>query len=217
MSSITDPLTEPLSRVGMQQSERQIGADARTTSKGIPATIGTLVSALARNRPRQCGVGNHHECLQQDGGGTLPGTSDDALIQPRRRAGHALISGVLGIDQRSPEHGLGKAVGLGSDCMTKLFAMLPPVVTGALGKASRGGGIDAGPRASILARMRQTDRKRMPAKGRISGRCRAGAENAASATTSQKSVAARRRSFRAAGRATVTTHHNFMQGEEKWD
>jgi hypothetical protein len=75
MSPITHLPAEQLSRVGMKQGERQIGADTRTTST-IPGTV----SALAPNRPRRCGAGDLHQSLQRHHDGTLLETVDDVLI-----------------------------------------------------------------------------------------------------------------------------------------
>lgn len=163
MSSITDVLTAQISRSGKRQIERQIGADAQSTSRAIPAAIATLVSALARNSSRQGGAGDLLDALQRDHDGTILENLDDVLTRPDRAAGDAILGHVLGNERRRLEHRLGKAVGLDSDSMANLFAMLAPIVMGALGKAQQRGRLDAGSLASILGRERQAASKRMPA------------------------------------------------------
>jgi hypothetical protein len=80
---------------------------------------------------------------------------EDAVDQGHNGLGARILSHVLGNKQPAVAAGIGQATGLDAGKATALLAMLAPLVMGALGKAQRTNGLDAGGLASMLGQERQ--------------------------------------------------------------
>jgi hypothetical protein len=162
MSSIFDLLTEQLAGDGLAKIQRQLGADGATTAKAVPAALGTLMGALAKNSAGSDGAEALLGALSRDHDGGLLDNLSGYLSNPTEDVGDGILRHVLGSKRTSVESNLGKSVGLDSGSSAKLLAMLAPLVMGALGKAQRQGQLDASGVASVLGQERQVIDKKMP-------------------------------------------------------
>jgi hypothetical protein len=162
MSSIFDLLTEQLAGDGLSKIQQQLGSDSATTAKAVPAALGTLMSALAKNSAGSGGAEALLGALSKDHDGVLLDNLSGYLSKPDQSMGDGILRHVLGSKRGSVESNLGQSLGLDSGSTAKLLSMLAPLVMGALGKAQRQGQLDARGVAETLGQERHTVEKRLP-------------------------------------------------------
>ena len=162
MSSIFDLLTDKLAGEGLAKIQQQLGTDGATTAKAVPAALGTLMGALAKNSSQSDGAEALAGALSRDHDGGLLDNLSGYLSSPNEAVGNGILRHVLGDKRNSVESGLGQSLGLDSGSTAKLLAMLAPLVMGALGKAQRQGNLDARSMASVLGEERSSITKKMP-------------------------------------------------------
>ena len=162
MSSIFDLLTEQLAGDGLSKIQQQLGTDSATTAKAVPAALGTLMGALAKNSSGGGGAEALLGALSRDHDGALLDNLSGYLSKPDESTGNGILRHVLGSKRGTVESNLGQSLGLDSGSTAKLMAMLAPLVMGALGKAQRQGNLDARGVADALGQERRTVEKRLP-------------------------------------------------------
>jgi len=162
MSSIFELLTSQLGNDGLARIQQQLGADEATTAKAVPAAVGTLMSALAKNSSRGGGADALLGALVRDHDGSVLDNLSAHLERPDETAGNGILRHVLAEKRGSVEAGLGQAVGLDAGSAGKLLTMLAPLVMGALGKAQRSSNLDARSLSSMLGEERQQVTRKMP-------------------------------------------------------
>ncbi len=160
MSSIFEALTAQLGGQELDQISRKIGADRSATQQALPAALGGLMAALANNRARRDGAVALDNALARDHDGRVLDDLGGFLANPR--GGSAILKHVLGGKRPAVEAGISQASGLDPRSAGQLLKVLAPVVLGALGKARREKGLDAGAMAGILAHERQEVVKKAP-------------------------------------------------------
>lgn len=163
MSSVFELLTQQIADGGLSKIQQQLGTDEATTAKAVPAALGTLMSALAKNSASSGGAEALLGALTRDHDGGILDNLTDHLSRPNETVGNGILKHVLGNKQNSVQAGLGQSVGLDAGSSAKLLAMLAPLVMGALGKAQRSGGLDAGAVASMLGQEKEIVAKKLPA------------------------------------------------------
>ena len=131
MSSIFDLLTEQLSGEGMSRIQEQLGTDQATTAKAVPAALGTLMSALAKNSANRDGAAALAGALTRDHDGSILDNLGTHLRQPDETAGNGILGHVLGNRQPAVQQAVGRASGMDAGRAGQLLAML------ALGLARR--------------------------------------------------------------------------------
>lgn len=152
--SLLDQLTQSLGPNAMQQISQKLGTDSGTTSNAISAALPVLLGALASNASTAGGASALTNALGQHDGSALDDV-EGAVDQGHNGLGARILSHVLGNKQPAVATGIGHATGLDAGKATALLAMLAPLVMGALGKAQRTNGLDAGGLASMLGQERQ--------------------------------------------------------------
>jgi hypothetical protein len=139
----------------MKQVASQLGTDDSGTSAAISAALPVLLGALAKNAASPDGAAALSNALTKDHDGSILNDLGGALSNYQDGPGDRILKHVLGGKQEAVATGLGKAAGLDASKAGALLAMLAPVVLGALGKAQRSGGLDAGGLAAMLGQERQ--------------------------------------------------------------
>ncbi|MDH3254128.1 MAG: DUF937 domain-containing protein [Acidobacteriota bacterium] len=162
MSSIFDLLSQQLAGDGLSRIQQQLGTDEATTAKAVPAALGTLMGALAKNSAGGGGADALLGALSRDHDGSILDNLAGHLTSPDENVGSGILRHVLGSKQSTVEAGLGQSVGLDAGSSAKLLAMLAPVVMGALGRTQRQSNLDAGGLASILGQERQELSNKVP-------------------------------------------------------
>ena len=168
--SVLDLLTQALGSGGTRQIGQQLGLDEGAATKAISGAIPVLMGALARNSASSDGASalagaldrDHDGSILDDIGGFLGGGGVQS-------AGGAILGHLLGGRQRQVEQGLGATSGLKSGQMGQILAMLAPLVMGALGKAKRQGGVDAGGIGAMLGQEERRMERREPGIGGLLG------------------------------------------------
>ena len=150
MASLLEALTQHVTGSALQHVSRQLGTDEATTSGAIGAALPMILAALAKNASRADGADALNRALQKDHDGSVLNDVGGAVNGYASGPGAAILKHVFGGKQDAVAAGVGQAAGLDASKAGALLTMLAPVVMGALGKARRSGGLDAGGLAAML-------------------------------------------------------------------
>ncbi|HUR93788.1 MAG TPA: DUF937 domain-containing protein [Gemmatimonadales bacterium] len=154
--SMLDMLQQRLgNEAAVKQIGAQLGTDTGTTQSAIAAALPMLVGALARNAQDPAQAGALSTALSKKHDGSILDNVSGHLGQRQFSDGEGILGHVLGGRKDSVATGLGQVAGLDAGKATMLLSMLAPLVLGALGKAQRDGGLDAGGLAGMLGGERQ--------------------------------------------------------------
>lgn len=147
--SLLDQLTQSLGPAAMAEISSKLGTDPSTTSSAVNTALPVLIGALAKNASSPTGASALNNALASHDGSILDNITG-ALSGGGGGIGGAILGHMFGNKQSTVATGVGQATGLDAGKSTALLAMLAPLVMGALGKAQRSGGLDAGGLASML-------------------------------------------------------------------
>lgn len=150
MASILDTITQQLGGDTVRQVSQQLGTDEATAGSAISAALPVLMAALARNASNPGGADALAGALDRDHDGSALNDLTGTLSRGQGGIGDKILGHVLGNRRGAVEEGLGQATGLGAGGSGKLLAMLAPIIMGALGRAKREQGLDAGGIGSML-------------------------------------------------------------------
>ena len=148
--SLLDQLMQSLGPNALQQISQQLNTDPQTTGSAVNAALPVLLGALAGNAASSGGATALNNALSQHDGSALDDVAG-SVQQGQSGLGDRILSHVLGNRQPAVATGIGNATGLDAGKVASLLAMLAPLVMGALGKAQRNKGLDAGGLASMRA------------------------------------------------------------------
>lgn len=162
MASLLDSLMGQLGGGALKNLSQQIGADENSTQNAVGAALPMLLGAISRNAQDGQGAEALSGALERDHDGGILDDIGGFLGGGDDKPGMGILKHVLGGKQQAVESGVAKASGMGQQSAGKLMAMLAPVVMGALGKAKREGGLDAGKLAGMLGQERQEIERRAP-------------------------------------------------------
>lgn len=155
MSSLLESLTRQLGPNALGQIGQMLGTDQATAGAASATAISTLIGALSRNAAQPQGAQALHNALAKDHDGSVLDNLKGFLGGGETSPGDSILGHVLGGRRSRVEAGLSQATGIDAGSAGKLLAVLAPVVLGALGKAQRQQGLDAGALASFLGQQRQ--------------------------------------------------------------
>lgn len=163
MDSIFDLITSQLGSSQLGQIQNHLGLDEGAAKKAVPAAVGTLLGALAKNSQSTSGAEallgaltrDHDGSILDNLGGLLGGSQGVS-------AGESILKHVLGGRRSAVENGLGQSLGMNQSQVGQLLAMLAPIIMGALGKARTKQGFDAGSLARTLSQERGNLQQKMP-------------------------------------------------------
>jgi len=151
-----------LSEDMVTQLSHRIGGTPEQTKTAADGVVSTLISALSKNAARPGGAESLASALDRDHDGSV---LDDAIgflmgnkQQPAAKAlnGSGILNHVLGNKQEPAKDMLGKMSGLDKAQVGQLMITLAPLVMGALGKAKKQQGIDAGGIGQLLSQTVQS-------------------------------------------------------------
>ena len=162
MSSILEELMGQLQGGGLSALSQQLGADEGQVSKAAMGALPALLGGLANNSASSSGAGALAQALDRDHDGSVLDDVAGFLGGGGAQDGGAIVDHVLGGKKSSVESALGGASGLDGAAVTKMLAMLAPLVMGALGKQQRQQGLDASGLGSLLGQERETAYRKAP-------------------------------------------------------
>jgi len=164
MDSIFDLITSQLGSNQIGTIQEQLGLDEGAAQKAVPAAVGTLLGALAQNAQSPSGAEALLGALSRDHDGSILDNLQGMLGNSQKLSeGNSILQHALGGKRAVVESGLGQSLGIKQDQVGQLLAMLAPVIMGALGKARKQQGFDAGALARTLGQERGNLQQKMPA------------------------------------------------------
>ncbi len=160
MPSMMEMLTQQLGGQMLGQISRQLGADENKTSSAITAALPAIMGALARNASNDEGARSLDNALSKDHDGSILNDLTSFLGRADSGPGAGILRHVFGNRQQNVERSVAKSAGLDMGQVTKLMAILAPVVMGVLGRQKRQQNIGARELPQVLGREREEVQRR---------------------------------------------------------
>lgn len=176
MPAILNELTQRINEHVLRELSQQIGADELKTKKATTAALPLLIGALARNANRSRSDAEAlTTALDRDHDGSLldelltvlhlategsnvsdasSGLPGGISIDRRSVDGNGILEHLLGDRRDAVQSGISKASNLDVHQVSRLMAVLAPMVMSALGKVKRERNLDPDTTASLLNRER---------------------------------------------------------------
>jgi len=165
MTMMLDMLTSQLGTGGLRQISQQLGADEEATGNAVSAALPVLLGALAKNSARPQGASALLGALDRDHDGGVLDDLSAFLQKPNERDGDGILGHVLGGRRDRVERNVSQASGLDAASVSRLMAMLAPLVMGAVGRARRQQNLDAGGLSDLLSNERTSLQRQNPQLG----------------------------------------------------
>jgi hypothetical protein len=153
--ALVEEILKQLQGGGISQIAGQLGIDEGKVSRVAAGAVPALVTALAGNAATPAGRSSLASALDRDHDGSILDDVAGFLGGGESSAGAGILRHVFGSRQGSLTQGLGGASGLDTGSVSKILAMLAPIVMGALGKAKQSRGLDGDGLASMLGAERK--------------------------------------------------------------
>jgi hypothetical protein len=147
---IFDLIRQSLGSSEVDQISSQLGTKPQQTQQAIAAALPLLLGALDRNSTQPQGAAALANALERDHDGSILDNLAGFLGQGDTSPGDGILKHVLGERRQNVEAGLGQASGLEGQSVSKLLALLAPIVMGALGKEKRNQHLDPGGLSGLL-------------------------------------------------------------------
>jgi hypothetical protein len=148
--ALLDMLHQRLGSDAVNQISNRIGADPGTTGNAIDAALPLLISAMARNAGDTNKAQSLARAVSDDHDGSILDDVPGYVGRASEKPGAGILRHVLGGRQQSVQQGLSQATGLEAGKAGTLLTMLAPLVMGAVGRAKRENGLDAGGISTLL-------------------------------------------------------------------
>ena len=164
MSDLQNLLAE-LGGSRLSDLSRALGADEGRAKSALAMGLPAVLAALQRNASRPEGAEALARALERDHDGSVLDDLGGVLGGGRQSDGDGILRHVLGDQRGALEEAVGRGSGLERSQVSKLLAMIAPLVMGHLGKARRSGSLDAGGLADLLQQETRTVVKDDPGLG----------------------------------------------------
>lgn len=128
------------------------GADESRAQSALSMGLPAILAALQRNASKPGGAEALDRALQRDHDGSVFDDLGAVLGGSRNADGDGILRHALGDRRGSVEEAVSRQSGLDRDQVSKLLAMVAPLVMGHLGRARRQRGVDAGGLGDLLQR-----------------------------------------------------------------
>jgi len=137
-------LDDALNSDTIKQISQQLEADEGATNDAIQAALPMLLGGLANNSASQSGATSLLGALDRDHDGSILDDLVGFLGDYLSGRGAGILGHIFGDQEGAVERGVSQASGLHLSKVGPLLMMLAPVVMGALGRARREQGMEAG-------------------------------------------------------------------------
>lgn len=163
-------VNQQLSGPRLTQVSRQLGISEEQTREALPAALAALTGAMAKNASHPQGAQQLSQALSRDHDGSLLDSLDGLLGGAGGggglgAAGAAILGHVFGQRQEQVQGNLGRTTGLDPQTVSRLLALLAPIVLAYLGRQQRQQNLDPGGLASVLGQARQNIEQHPQARG----------------------------------------------------
>lgn len=157
MDSIIQILIGQLSGDAVGQISRQIGVDEDKAQQAVGMALPMIIGALNRNTNDPSGAEALTNAIKRDHDGSILNNLSEAVTKQETISdGQAILGHVMGNKQSGFVKSVSKATGMDSQQVAQLFALLAPVVLGALGQMQRKKNLDPQGVSSLLEKERST-------------------------------------------------------------
>lgn len=153
--SVLDMLDQAMGAGTADQISRQLGTDPVATRKVVAGAMPVLLGAMARNTQAQSGTRSLLDALDRDHDGSVLDDVSGFIGEGNTGLGDGILGHVLGGRKRTVESSLGKASGLDAATVSRILAMLAPLIMGALGRSRRQGNLSSGGLSDALGQATQ--------------------------------------------------------------
>ena len=131
----------------------KIGATPDQTQSAIQSLLPTLIGGMAKNASNPEGANALSNALEKDHDGGILENIGQFFGQGDTATGNGILKHVLADNRGAVENQVAQSSGLNAGQTSNLMAMLAPVLMGAMGKAKKEGGLDAGGLSGMLSGM----------------------------------------------------------------
>ncbi|MGD2162457.1 MAG: DUF937 domain-containing protein [Anaerolineales bacterium] len=157
MDSIIQTLISQMTGGAVGEISNQLGIDEDKAQQAIGMALPVLIGALNRNTNTSGGAEALVGALQRDHDGSILNNLSQAVTKEETmQDGMAILGHVLGDKQSGVQASVSRATGLDQDQVTRIFALLAPIVLGALGQMQRKKDLDAQGVSKLLQEERST-------------------------------------------------------------
>ncbi len=159
--SLMDFVTKAVASKAMDQISGGAGMNPEQIQKLLPMATAMLMGGMKKNAQNADGAQALSNALEKHDGGLFDNLQNigggDLLGEGQKIVGHA-----LGDKQESAVQALAEAGGVQADQAKNLLAMAGPMLMGALGKAKKEQGFDAGALAGMLGQETASAKQAIP-------------------------------------------------------
>jgi hypothetical protein len=142
------------------QISKQVGIDEKQAQQAVGMALPILIGALNRNTSSSGGAEALASALQRDHDGGILENLGQALTQEATlKDGMAILGHVMGEKHSGFVNSVSRATNLDPDQVAQIFALLAPVMLGALGQMKREKNLDAQGISTLLEEERTTVQK----------------------------------------------------------
>jgi hypothetical protein len=161
MDSIMQLLISQLGSGALSQISEHLGVDEPKVQQAVGMALPMLIGALNRNTSSsRSGAEALVNALQRDHDGSILDNLPKAIKKRETiEDGSAILGHVLGEKRGSVVNSVSRATNMDSDQVTQIFAILAPIVLGALGQMQRKKNLDAQGVSTLLQEERNTVEK----------------------------------------------------------
>lgn len=160
MDSIIQLLISQMEGGTVSQISDQLGIDEDKAQQAIGMALPVLIGALNRNTKQSGGAEALVGALQRDHDGSILDNLAGAVTkEDTLQDGLAILGHVFGERQSNVQDSVSRATGLDQEQVMRIFALLAPIVLGALGQMRRKKDLDAQGVSKLLQEERTTVEK----------------------------------------------------------
>jgi len=157
MDSILQLIISQLGGDTVANISKKLGIDEAQAQRAIGLALPVLIGALNRNASSTDGAQALTNALQRDHNGSILENLGQKVTQPATiEDGSAILGHIFGSSQSGVQNSVSKGSGLDPQAASQLFAMLAPVVMGALGQIQQKQSLDAQGVSQVLQQERST-------------------------------------------------------------
>ncbi len=150
MNSILEILAGQLGQQAIGKIAARLGVDEQTARKAVSIALPMIMAALARNAASKDGAHSLYNALESDHDGSLLGAIGDFVEQGNTGDGESILEHVFGSRLPRVEKTVARSTGLDSQAISKLFALLAPMVMAQLGQSRKQQELDPDGVADLL-------------------------------------------------------------------
>lgn len=159
--SILSGLMQQLQGGGIQEISKTLGLKEDQVGNVVAGAVPALMGAFSRNAGSQSGADALFGALAGKHSGGILGDVIGSLAGGKM-ADAGILKHAFGGKESSVEKALSASSGLDMGSVTKILAMVAPLVMGALGKARKDQGLDAAGTAAMIQNERKNVEKQAP-------------------------------------------------------